>query len=198
MATQTIDISCPGCGAPVETSQSVCEFCNRPIVITTFNSVASMSTLELNKYASSYRKNLAEHPDDTKLNMSIAMCYLKLKLYDEAIAAFSKAVEENFDNSEAYFYAAVAQLKGKKAFVTPRANVDKAISYLNSANMIEPKGIYYYLLAYLKQDYYARKALRTSPSYREELAMAKQLGYSVTDANTLFSILEVQKPAELM
>ena len=72
---------------------------------------------EVNKYAGAYRSALSQHPDNTELNNSIAMCYLKLKLYDKAQASFAKAIEDNFDNSETYFYAAISLLSGKKAFL---------------------------------------------------------------------------------
>ena len=94
MAHQSIDMRCPGCGAPVSTDQTICNYCYRPIIISTFNSVNSMSLPEVNKYAGSYRSALAKYPDNTELNNSIAMCYLKLKLYDKAQAAFAKAIED--------------------------------------------------------------------------------------------------------
>lgn len=81
MAHQSIDMRCPGCGAPVSTDQTICNYCYRPIIISTFNSVNSMSLPEVNKYAGSYRSALAKYPDNTELNNSIAMCYLKLKVY---------------------------------------------------------------------------------------------------------------------
>ena len=54
---------------------------------------------QISKYANSYRKDLVENPNNTELNTSLAFCYLKLKMYDEAYAAFSKAIVNNFDNS---------------------------------------------------------------------------------------------------
>lgn len=59
---------------------------------------------------------MADHPDDGILNTSLAFCYLKLKLYDNAISCFEKALEDNFEDSEICFYAAVALLKGKRHF----------------------------------------------------------------------------------
>ena len=91
MAHQVVDIQCPGCGAPVDTGQKECIYCHRPVVITTFNSVYDMPMPEVNKYANEYRKNLADNPDNQELNTSIAMCYLKLGLYDKAAAAFEKS-----------------------------------------------------------------------------------------------------------
>lgn len=194
MSYQVVEIKCPGCGAIVTTEQSECEWCQRPVVISSFNSVYSMPMPQVNKYAGAYKKALDENPDDTRLNNSIAMCYLKLKLYDKALPAFELAMEDNFDNSETFFYAAVCLLKGKKPFLAMRAEIDKIEEYINAALMIEPRGIYYYFLAYIKYDYFNRKFFKTSPTYQEALAMARQAGYSAVDAEQLFAILGVERP----
>lgn len=198
MAQTTVELTCPGCGARVTTDQKICDWCHQPVIISTFNSVYNMPMPEVNKYAGTYRKALAENPDDQTLNNSVAMCYLKLKMYDKASEAFEKAVEDNFDNSETFFYAAVSLLAGKKAFLHQRPTIDKIIEYINAANMIEPRGIYYFFLAYIKQDYFARKFLRVSPNYMECLETAKQYGYSDYDVQQLFGILGVDVPPQLL
>lgn len=197
MSVDVLDIKCPGCGMPVSTGQNTCEWCNRPIVITTFNSVASMPLPEINKYANSYRKALEEHPNDYSLNTSIAMCYLRLKLYDKALPAFEKAIEDNFDNAEVYFYAAVCILKGKKAFLQQRTEINKIEEYIDAALMIEPRGIFYYFKAYIRYDYHYRKCYGVSPKYNELQEMAFSAGISDTDIQQLFEILNVEKPEAL-
>ena len=194
MAHQVIDMKCPGCGAPTSTGETVCKYCHRPVVISTFNSVYSMPMPEVNKYAGAYRNALAQNPDNTALNNSIAMCYLKLKLYDKAQAAFEKVVEDNFDNSETFFYAAVCLLKGKKAFLAQRTDIDKAVEYINAALMIEPRGIYYYFLAYIKYDFFERKYLNTTPNYRECMQMSIDVGTSEFDKEMLFNVLGIARP----
>lgn len=194
MAYQVIDLNCPGCGGGVSTNQKQCDFCGRPIVITSFNDIQSFSAFELNKYANSYRKALADNPESNTLNTSIAMCYLKLKLYDKALPAFEKAIEDNFDNSETFFYTAVCLLKGQKAFVAPRANIDKILEYLNAAIMIEPRGIYHYFLAYIKQDYFERKFLNVTPNWKETLQIAIETGLPTADLMQFSEMLQVEIP----
>ena len=193
--SQVVNLNCPGCGAPASTSQEQCVYCKRPIVITSFSCTQTMSPLELNKYASAYRKELAENPDNRELNMSIAFCYLKLKLYDKALPTFEKAIEDNFDNSEAFFYTAVCLLKGQKAFVASRANIDKAEEYINAALMIEPREIYYFFQAYIKYDYFHRKHLNTTPTWEEALQTAIHAQIPQADIPQLFEILQVEIPA---
>lgn len=194
---EVVDIKCPGCGAPLSLEMKECPYCSRPVVITTFQSVNTMPLPQVNKYVNSYREALVKAPDNPELNVSIAMCYLKLKLYDKAIVAFDKAIEDNIDNSEAFFYAAICRLKGKKAFLAMRGDIDKIEEYINAANMIEPKGIYYYFLAYIKYDYFFRKYFNTSPTYKEALSMARSYGLSQVDVKNLYDILGVACPDQL-
>jgi len=194
MAAKIIEIKCPNCGAAVDTGQKTCKFCKQPVIISTFNSVYEMPVPMLNQYANAYRQALAESPGDKNLNNSIAMCYLKLKLYDKALAAFEKAIEDNFDNSETFFYAAVCLLGGKKAFLAQRPAIDKIEEYINAAIAIEPRGIYYYFWAYIKYDYFSRKSFNTSPTYQEALEMANGAGVSPHDIEQLYGILGVPRP----
>lgn len=194
MSYQVIEMSCPGCGERVTTNQTECPCCRGPIIISSFNSVSSMSMPELNKFAGTYRKALAENPEHQELNASIAMCFLKLGLYDKALPAFEKAMEDNFDNSEVFFYAAVCLLKGRKSFVCTRPEINKMEEYINAALSIEPRGVYYYLLAYIKYDYFSRKFFKTSPTYQEALNMAVQNGCTAFDAEQLFALLKVERP----
>ena len=194
MAHQVVELECPGCGIPITTSTKQCPQCYREIVISTFNSVNAMSPLDINKQANAYRKAMVGNPDDQTLNMSLAFCYLKLKLYDKALPCFEKAIVDNFDNSEVYFYAAITLLKGKKAFLTPRTEIDKIEEYLQAALMIEPKGIYYYFWAYIRYDHHYRKSYMVTPNYIALLAQAQDAGLSMTDVEELYSILGVARP----
>lgn len=196
MAYKAERLVCPGCGFPIEPGMKECP-AGHPVNISTFNSVYDMPLPLVNKYANTYKNSLAEMPDDRGLNHSLGICYLKLKLYDKAIPAFENAIEDNFDNSESFFYAAIALLKGKKAFLASRPVIDKAEEYINAALMIEPKGIYYYFLAYIKYDYFERKFLNTSPNYKEALQMATTTGLSNYDIQMLYSILNVERPSAL-
>lgn len=194
MAHQVVEINCPGCGARVSTDQKECEWCRKPIIISTFNSVYAMPMPEVSKFANAYREALSENPGNQDLNNSAAMCYLKLKVYDKALAAFERAMEDNFDNSETFFYAAVCLLQGKKAFLQQRPVIDKILEYINAALAIEPRGIYYYFLAYIKYDYFSRKYFKVSPDYQETMAMAADAGVSNYDIEQLYGILGVSRP----
>lgn len=197
MSLQTISLECPGCGAPISTDMKRCPHCKGPIIITSFNSVYEMTDTQTKSYVRGYQKALAANPDNTQLKASVAMCYLKLGMYDKAYAAFNQLLENNFDDSESFFYAAVCLLKGKRAFLTQLSNIKKIQEYLEAALMIEERGVYHLFLAYVKLDYYAKKALRVSPNWQEELRAARQNNLSAEDTKILFELLRVPVPAEL-
>ena len=148
----------------------------------------------VNRYVGYYKNELQTDPEDKGVNKAIGICFLKLHLYSKAAEAFDKAVIDKFDDSESYFYCAVCLLNGKKAFLNPRSNIDKALEYINAALMIEPKGIYYYFMAYIKYDFFARKSYRTTPDYMECLNNAISVGVSNTDIQMLYEMLGVSRP----
>lgn len=202
MAVKMVDLKCSGCGYALTPSNVECPRCGNAITVTSFNSVYTQDLPTLNKLSRVLDKDLREgtSPElNSNIKFTLGGCYLKLKLYDKALQRFEEAIEENFDNPEASFYAAVSLLKGKKAFLTPMANIKKAIEYVNAALMVEDRGVFHYFLAYIKFDFYARKYLRISPDWREELMLAQSTtNLSPTDCTMLFDILGVEMPPELM
>ena len=191
------DTTCRNCGAVADIGQTKCRYCKQPVLISTFNSVYAMPIQMVNQYTAEYRTALQHEPEAKDLNNSIAICYLKLKLYGKALRAFEKVLEGNFDNTEALFYAAVCLLDGKKAFLALRPEIDKIESYINAALSIESRGIYHYFLAYIKYDYFNRKYLNTTPTYQEALQAANKAGVSPNDIEQLYEILGVQRPEVL-
>ena len=194
MSAEIISLKCPDCGAPVSMSMEECEYCGNPIAIKSYDAVKDMTPLQVNKQVNAYRQAMVQNPDDQGLNMAAAFCFLKLKLYDKALPCFEKAMADNFDNPEPFFYAAVCLLKGKKAFLTPRAVIDKAEEYINAALMIEPRAIFYYFWAYLRYDHHFRKSYRVNPNYQALFTEAKQAGLTINDVKNLYAVLGVERP----
>lgn len=192
MPAQAIELECPGCASPISLDTKVCPYCHRPIVISDMDMISGFSPLDLNKQIFAYRKAASQNPDSRELAQSEAFCYLKLGRYDDAINSFTKALEGNFDNADTYLYAAVALLRGKRPFLSSRETINKIVEYINAANMIEPKGIYYYFLGFVKQDYFERKYLRNLPSSQECLAKASEFGFSDADVKTLNEMMGLQ------
>lgn len=190
------DLKCPGCGAPQDPGNKTCSYCGRPIVITSFGDMDSFTLPLLNKYSAAYSSALTADPENGAALFSLGMCRLKMKLYAKASEAFDKAMSVDAGNADLYFYAAIAVLGGKKPFVLPRAEIDKAESYLQAALSVQPKPVYYLLWAYLRYDHHYRKFYNVSPNYRELLSMARQSGLTRADVYSLFSVLGTPVPDE--
>ncbi len=196
MSLHSISLECPGCGAPISADMLHCVRCMRPVVVTSFNHMYGMTSKETKDYITKCKKTLAEDSDNEKVELYVGMSHLRLKMYDKAYAVFDQLIDEDFEDSENYFYAAVCLLKGKRAFLTQLSNIKKIQQYLDAAIMIEERGVYHLFLAYIKLDYYAKKALRVSPSWQEEFMLARKNHLSAEDTRILFEMLNVPIPAE--
>ena len=195
MPVQVIDCKCSGCGAGVAPSMSVCEYCGKPVVITSFNSIVDRTAPEVNKLLRALEKDPeADGSLSALVDFTKGSCYLKLKLYDKAIEKFESAIDQNLDNPEAYFYAAVCQLKGTKACLAPLADLRKALEYIDAANSIEPRGVFSLFAAYIKLDFFAKKFLKIEPSWEQEFATAIANNLSQADSTVLFQTLGVPMP----
>lgn len=190
-------LTCPGCGAPATRSEKNCNFCGIEVLVTSFSNLKDLPFGELNKYSTAYKGMLEAQPGDCDLSTSLAMCYLKLRLFDKAQSAFESAIEKSPDNPETYFYAAICLLKGGKAFVAQRPTIERVEAYLNAALMIDPRAIFYYFQAYVKFDYYSRKFFQTSPTYKEARQKAFEGGVSDFEIEQLYSVLGVPRPSDL-
>lgn len=197
MSLRSISLQCPGCGSPVSTDMETCPYCYGPIVITSFRSVYGMTAQQTNRYMMGYQKALSDHPDSAPLLASAAMCCLKLKLYEKAYHYFDQLLENNLDDSESFFYAAVCLLKGKRPFLQPLSVIKKVQELLDAAILIEDRGVYHLFLAYLKLDYFCKKSLRVSPSWQEELLLARETNLPAEDVRMLFELLHQDIPLEL-
>ncbi len=192
MSYEVIDLECPGCGYHVTTNTKQCPQCYRQIVITNSDSAASMADEDARKYANKYSKVLSSHPDQPELNLTMAFCFLKLKLYDKALPYFEKAIEDDTEYAEAYFYAGVAMLHGKRPFLVQKSVIAKIEEYVSAATEMEPKGIYYYFLAYIKKDFYEKKCFRTSPTSQEVMRIAAEAGLNRQDITKLSEFVPLE------
>ncbi|WP_148361202.1 zinc ribbon domain-containing protein [Bacillus timonensis] len=194
---KVIDLSCPSCGGSVSSDMKNCKYCGNPVTITTFADVMQFNPLSSSKYLSSYENTLKENPNDFQVNVSAGICHLKLSNYDLAQKYFEQALIDNPYHTDTYFYSAVCKLQGKKAFLTPKKRVDEAIQLINTAQSIEQRGIAFYFGAYLKYDFYFRKALNIQPSYDVDLMNAREQNVTEEDKRILFDLLKVQQPSVL-
>lgn len=129
-------------------------------------------------------------------NAKFDRCKMELqrKMYDSALSSLQEAMNAPSSDPDVYYYAAIATLKGKRAFQQQKVDIDKAIAYLNEASKHQQKGIYHYLLAYIKYDYFEKKCFRVKPNYKEEFMLARQYGVSLSEIQEMYSLLSVERP----
>jgi len=165
-------------------------------MISSFSSLSKLGRANINKYTNAYSNALKDEPNDASLNTSVGICYIGLGMYEKALICFEKVIEKDPENSFGYFAAAISMLNGKSAFLNEKKKVDKAIGYVNAALIISEIGIYHFLMAYLKYDYYKRKYLKIDPDHRYHLNLAYSYGILNGDVNDLFTMLNVKIPDE--
>ncbi|MBQ1983723.1 MAG: hypothetical protein II232_03735, partial [Spirochaetaceae bacterium] len=85
--------------------------------------IFSMPATNIQKYSKSYENNLKDEPTNAEINNSLGMCYLKMGFYEKALEKFNVAIEQDFNNSETYLFAAICVLAGRK---------ENLIGYLNN------------------------------------------------------------------
>ena len=169
-----------------------CEWCGKPVVITTFSSIRDWNAPQVSQYMKAYTQRLADNPTpDVELGLGI--CLMKLGQYDKAFEHIDSAISTNVDNPEAFLYAAIAVLGGKRPFLAPMANVKKALSYLDSAKMIEDRGIFPYLSSVIRRDFFERKSLKVSPTADEELATAQDWQVSPADIDYVHELARIRR-----
>jgi tetratricopeptide (TPR) repeat protein len=194
-------LKCGGCGADILENQlengELCPLCGQAARIRHYQTVAAMSLPQVQKYQLAFQSQLSVNPNDHTLNSSLAFCFLKLKLPEKALLFFEKAMADNFSDPNLYYYAAICLLKGKKAFLAMRPEIDAIERYLDTSISLEPRGIFHYFRAYIKYDYYSRKFFKTSPTWEEALADAKNAGVTANDITDFYQIAGVERPGAL-
>lgn len=166
-----------------------CRYCDRPLTITSFSDLHGLGPGDLRKQMRSYQDGLGGDPDNASWHSSLAMCYLKLGLFVEAVSHFEQAVDLAPDNSELYFYCAVATLRGKRPFTAGGPAVKRACELTGAAQSLEDRGTYSLFMAYLYNDYYSRRALNPPVPESGMVAAARFTGVSPADRQLMTEML---------
>lgn len=146
-------------------------------------------------------KNLAASGNqDPKQTVSLGMFHLLKGGYEFAQNYFRKVIDElDPSNPDAYFYNALAILKGRKPFLLLRPEINQIEESLNMAEAFgdgdpDKLKVYYYFRAYIYLDYFKRKHQLTQVSYDHFLRKAVECGLTAEDRKDLFEILKQPRP----
>lgn len=188
-------IRCPTCGGRVSATEKICEYCGNAVALDYSINFATIDSAKLGKHISQYE---SIDGDFEEKDQTLALCYIRLKQYKKAIAVLDNAINNGPQNPDFYFLKAISLLQGQKPFNVHLSDIKDALNNLNSAVMIENKGIFRFTMAYIKYDFYKRKFLRISPSYEDELKLAKANGFALYDLQKLQGLLIHQIPEILI
>lgn len=192
MLKKVIELYCPGCGARVDYSQQICEYCHKPVVISTVNDILFLDEIETDKYFQTYENMNLDKEMKVNIEKAKGLCCIKLGLYDEAIDSFKLCLSKNNRDDESMFYLAIAYLRGNKAYLQKRKTIDECIRYIQAALKINKQGIYYYFWAYILYDYFFRKHYDVSPEYNEVLMLADNAGISESEIKNIMTFMRVE------
>lgn len=120
--------------------------------------------------------------------------FLEMKLYDKAISCLESEISNDTMNSELYFYLSVALLRGKRPFLSSKADIQRIEGYMETAIAMQEKSMYYCFCSYIKYDFYSNKHLKTDLNYVVLYEIAKTLGLTYSDVQELFALLKTNKP----
>lgn len=119
----------------------------------------------VNRQVNKFNLNIQSHsePDPTMLlNQGIKL--LEANAYQEAINAFRATIETGHASSDAYYYLAIALLKGKRPKLLNRSEVEKIDQLLNAATaMGDSDGTVLWFRALVRDDYFNGNGITNYP-----------------------------------
>ncbi|MBE6589248.1 MAG: zinc-ribbon domain-containing protein [Ruminococcaceae bacterium] len=181
---QEPDAECSFCGTKIPAaakSTFVCRGCGKFFCANHLNSetqkCASCSAEESNAKFERYKAEI------------------RMQKYDSALMYFKGAMSDLSADPDVYYYAAIAALRGRPARGQEQYVIDAVEKYIDLAIQNKPKGIYYYLLAYVKYDFYERNYRQTKPNYKEAFALAIKNGVGRQEIEEMYSLMRVTRPS---
>lgn len=131
---------------------------------TDFRILGRMSREEINGVLQQYKAAIATGAEDADAHLGLGLLYLQLRLYDTALRHFKRVVDIDPALSDGYYYLALASIRGRRPKTLTLQEVRAVESNICTAlELDERQAKYYYLLAAVRQDYYAANGL-VSPS----------------------------------
>jgi tetratricopeptide (TPR) repeat protein len=156
--------------------------------------VAPLSRDKLDKYVAHHKRRAGTDQDSADSHVSLGLCYLQLKLYDNARKCFEAALEQAPEHADSYYYAALAILKGRRPRVLPATEIAKIEEYVEAASQLnEDDAKYDCLSAIVRRDYYRTNGLRVPvPDEYELLARAKKKSCEPNELQQLVRFIPIR------
>ena len=165
-------IECPQCGAAATPSDRKCSYCKAEFFITSLAYLGNFDSSVVGKYLKHYKGLTRLDPDDSEGLLGLGLCYLQMGTYTLAQKSFEKIIYASPDVSQAYYYYALSDIKGRRLMTLSLTEARRLDTYLNTAIQLDGEVPQYkLLLAMLKKDYYEANGMRVpSPNAAKLLA----------------------------
>ncbi len=161
---------CPQCGAPANGSAKSCDYCKAEFFVTSIAYLSNFDTNGISKYMKHYKELTREEPDNTEGFLGLGLCYLQMGTYPLAQKYFEQVIDLSPEISQAYYYFALANVRGRRLKILPLKEVRKIENYLETAIQLDENSSHYkLLLAMLKRDYYESNGMKISPPGPDDL-----------------------------
>ena len=156
---------CPNCGAPIKIADKICGHCFSAVYLQRVQDSDNLSKGDLAKHIAVYKKNIANGlAHDCNTLISLGICHYKNGMYSLAHKAFEQAIDVDPENVNAYYYAALSLLNGKRPYLQTLPKIKKVVELLEATISIQAEGRAYYFLYLIQQDFFEKKHLRTQYS----------------------------------
>ncbi len=160
---------CPQCGAPAPLN-GCCEHCDSEIYVNSLAYLEQFDSEGIEKYLEHYTDLIKQEPHNDQSVFSLGLCYLKMGTYPLALRQFEQVIEAAPMFAPAYYYYALATIKGRRVMTLRFSEVRQLEMYLNTAIQLDRESPQYILLlAMLKRDYYETNGMKVKPPTDQEL-----------------------------
>lgn len=159
---------CPNCGAPIKIADKICGHCFSAVYLQRVKDSDNLSKGDIAKHIAVYKKNIANGlAHDSNMLISLGICHYKNGMYSLAQKAFEQAIDVDPENVNAYYYAALSLLNGKRPYLQTLPKIKKMVEMLEAAISIQAEGRAYYFLYLIQKDFFDKKHLRNQYSSLE-------------------------------
>lgn len=152
---------CPNCGAPINITDKICNHCFSAVYLQRVQDSDRLSKGDIAKHIAIYKKNIANGlAQDSNTLISLGICHYKNGMYSMSQKAFEQAIDVDPENVNAYYYAALSLLNGKRPYMQTLSKIKKVVELLEAAISIQAEGRAYYFLYLIQKDFFDKKHLR--------------------------------------
>lgn len=161
---------CPQCGAAAAPSDRKCSYCKAEFFVSSLAYLGSFDSGGVGKYLKHYKELTRHDPNSTEGLLGLGLCYLQMGTYPLATKCFEQVIEASPEVSQAYYYFALANIRGRRLMTLSLNEARRLETFLNTATQLDGETPQYkLLLSMLKRDYYETNGMKVPPPSAAQL-----------------------------